>query len=183
MEIDALCQVLQSMQIHKLIALVKLIHTPVCSRYNIQEETKDHILSCRDPDAVLQRLTRVQKWRLQFQATGTGLEIIKRLEYYQTNMMNLPQQTVSPTPTELAKVTQHQNIIGWRQLMCGFISTLWKDTQDKCTVQQKTCGNWRWTIVKLTLELHREVSDDKNKKEYEFLHEKGSQAIPKPARS
>jgi len=34
-------------------------------------------------------------------------ETIKRLVHYLSNTMNLPQQTVSTTPAELAKVAQH----------------------------------------------------------------------------
>jgi hypothetical protein len=64
---------------------------------------------------------------------------------------------------KICQAVIHQNIIGWHQFLCGFVSTKWQAAQLNMGNQIK--NHWEGVLIKavLQLQLHMEIWQDQNR--------------------
>lgn len=184
---DSIQQYLKQLKIHKRATVIKLIHQwiptqdflhkqhcsqcQLCPRCNAQVENASHILNCSHPDAKTFRTSALYDMLNKLKQSHTSIHILQALEDNLSDHLSTENRRKYIAPfIETSRFQQvrnaviHQNIIGWGNFMRGYISSKWRQCQTAqvSTNKRSHTAQWGCLLVKLTLELHLQIWNDRN---------------------
>jgi len=178
-EVTHLGQYLQSQKVHKWATLVKLIQGwnatykflhiqnrqgfAICLCCQSCNETKEHVMTCIDDKAISHRIKSVHNLITALSKASTDPNILKAIMQYIKHILNLPHETIQHTEY-IREAIHHQNIIGWHQFICGYISTKWGNAQEHFEQINRLCPqpNWRRRLISAVLHMHLSIWEDCN---------------------
>ncbi len=192
---EGLSNYMRKLKVHQRATISKIIHrwiptfnvlhkqnrapSNICTRCNATPETPDHILECTNKEAITARKKLLYEALETLEGINTGEHILSALEKNLARTMKVPQENryrqnhASPNnnTTLLTKALHHQNLVGWRQALRGYISRYWIDLQSTENTSKKNNKKQPRLEHKLTgtlLNLHKKIWEDRN----QFIHGK-----------
>lgn len=179
-ETQSLGRFLRNTPIHQCAVYIKLMHrwaptqsflhkqqrseSATCPLCNQSDETHDHLVSCQDPRAISTRQTCFEKWVNTMENLSTDPSLLEIMGNKLRTLLHLPISSSTHTPTAaLSRAVHHQNILGWRIFMNGYISIYWGKYQDEANTTSKyKPANWRKRLIQANLELQRKIWEARN---------------------
>jgi hypothetical protein len=145
-------------------------HSNLCPRCGIQSETPDHILECPDKGAVDTRKWLLYETLKTLEEINTANQILAVLEICLSKTLNINHEmkysNSQQTPIGILKTAlHHQNIVGWRQALRGYISRYWIEAQHHIVPHTQSCKKQPRLEHKLTgtlINQHKKIWEDRN---------------------
>lgn len=97
------------------------------------------------------------------QEKGIHIEIVKAIQLQLYGFLKLGSNPMVTFSTCVREAILHQNIIGWRQFLCGYVSTKWNHAQmllkESYGAKEIQCGR---ILIHEALTLHQSIWKDQS---------------------
>ena len=154
---------LLSLLYHRRATTIKLIHwwmpcnyflwrqkwtpSPLCPWCNMRDKTQEHNLACLDPLAMQARYDALQKLVEKFWALEMNPILLAALQARLHLFLGLGDIPTMLYDEHIAEATRHQNILGWRQFLCGYVSEKWEHAQQMYERQVNNTPKTTWNHI------------------------------------
>lgn len=192
---------MKTKQIHQQANTAKLIHrwiptynqlakqncqqTAICPRCQTQPETAQHILQCDHEQSIQSRSNRLYATIKAMNDLHSDQAILSTFENKLAAALHITSQNKYNAPNtiqpQVTKALHHQNIIGWENILRGYVSNFWTTAQltTRPKNKNKTAHNqWGIKLTQLMIDLHRSIWEDRNL----FVHGKDRKESNEKAR-
>jgi hypothetical protein len=126
-------------------------------------ECREHLLICPDDCAMQARFDLLQAMINTLKEKNIHVEICNAIQHKLCHYLCLGHPIVQDYLSVIMDAIRHQNIIRWRQFLCGYVSTHWGKAQEHLQSdtdsQASNCGR---TLIQATLSLHQGIWQDQN---------------------
>jgi len=171
---------LLSLPYHRRASTIKLMHgwmpcnlflwkqrrsdSPICPRCNLVNESKEHILSCTNQMATQAKYNSLQNMIQKLRDAKMDPNLLHALHSRLHVYLELGGNPYVAHDDNISEVIKHQNIIGWRHFLCGYVPSKWEIAQHKyeCLHNISSQLTLSHLLIKYGLQLHKEIWQDRN---------------------